>query len=295
LQVALLTADFCHTAKSKVYYCTLRQSEVNAAAAQAYRILGFDVPSETPTTSVAFGSKVTPTVQLIQAADEYLMQKAQKLRPGRNCSRTKLLCFHNAYAHVVAYRLMVLFALRETAEIPLPSAGDGAISYLTEKSSAGRAGGMAAIVTELIAEQIKFYVAHCHAFNRRLGTDCTSKFQHWLNEAVNGRTPLQLRTCSPREVAQPIRTADVLEQVKNVATLAPDAGRKLLENLLRERGVRTEDIDRVLRHEVAGQEACAGVSDSSEFAWRKRVGPILNDIAKELFGSSLSGLAKEIK
>ena len=95
LQVALLTADFCHTAKSKVYYCTLRQSEVNAVAAQAYRILGFDVPSETPTTSVAFGSKVTPTVQLIQAADEYLMQKAQKLRPGRNCSRAKMLCFHN--------------------------------------------------------------------------------------------------------------------------------------------------------------------------------------------------------
>ena len=295
LQVALLTADFCHTAKSKVYYCTLRQSEVNAVAAQAYRILGFDVPSETPTTSVAFGSKVTPTVQLIQAADEYLMQKAQKLRPGRNCSRAKMLCFHNAYSHAVAFRLMVLFALRETAEIPLPAAGDGPVTYLTEKSSAGREGGMAAIVTGLIADQIKFYVAHCQAFNRRLGTDCTSKFQHWLNEAVNRRAPLQLRICSPREVGHPIRTADVLQQVRTVANLAPDAGRKLLENLLRERGVRTEDIDRVLRHEVAGQEACAGVSDSSEFAWRKRVGPILNSIAKELFGSALSGVSKEIK
>lgn len=218
LQVALLTADFCHTAKSKVYYCTLRQHEVNAAAAQAYRILGFDVPTETPTTSAAFGSKVTPTVQLIRAADEFLMRKAEKLRPGRNCSRTKLLCFHNAYAHVVAYRLMVLFALRETAEIPLPVTGDGPISYLTEKSSAGREGGMAAIVTELIADQIKFYVAHCQAFNRRLGTDCTSKFQHWLNEAVNGRAPLQLRICSPREVGQPICTADVLQQVRTVWT-----------------------------------------------------------------------------
>ena len=295
LQVAVLTADFCHTARSKVYYCTLRQHEVNAAAAQAYRILGFDVPSETPTTSVAFGSKVTPTVQLIQAADEYLMQKSQKLRPGRNCNRTKLLCFHNAYSHAVAFRLMVLCALRETAEIPLPAAGDGPVTYLTEKSSAGREGGMAAIVTELLADQIKFHEAHCHALYRRLGTDCTSKFQHWLNEAVNGRAPLQLRICSPREVGQPICTADVLQQVRTVANLAPDAGRKLLENLLRERGVRTEDIDRVLRHEVAGQEACAGVSDSSEFAWRKRVGPILNNIAKELFGSALSGLAKEFK
>lgn len=295
LQVALLTADFCHTAKSKVYYCTLKQTEVNAAAAQAYRILGFDIPSENPTTSVAFGSKVTPTLQLIRAADEFLMRKAEKLRPGRNCSRTKLFCFHNAYAHVVAYRLMVLFALRETAKIPLPSAGDGQVTYLTEKASAGREGGMAAIVTELVADQIKFYVAHCHALKRRLTTDCTSKFQHWLSEVVSGCTPLELRLCSPREVGQPICTADVLQQVRTVANLAPDAGRKLLENLLRERGVRTEDIDRVLRHEVAGQEACAGVSDSSEFVWRKRVGPILNDIAKELFGSALSGLSKEIK
>jgi hypothetical protein len=117
LQVALLTGDFCHTAKSKVYYCTLKQTEVNAAAARAYRILGFDIPSETPTTSVAFGSKVTPTVQLIRAADEYLMRKAEKLRPGRNCSRTKLLCFHNAYSHAVAFRLLVPCLLRGMARL----------------------------------------------------------------------------------------------------------------------------------------------------------------------------------
>jgi hypothetical protein len=295
LQVALLTADFSHAAKSKVYYATLSQTEVNAAAVQAYRILGFELPAAITKAGIAFGSQVTPTTRYIHVANEALIRGAEQLRPGRNCGRAQLIQFHNAYSLVIGFRLMALLALRETSNIHLPSIDDDTIIYLTEKSSAGRAGGMAAIVPELLTDQIKLYAAHCQALNRRLSAGSASPFQRWLVQAVNGQAPLELRVCSTREAAHTLRSADVLRAVHSFVQLAPDFGRKLMENLLRSRGIRTEDIDRTMRHEVAGQEACAGVSDASELAWRKRLCPSLNCIAIELFNTPLSGLAKELK
>jgi hypothetical protein len=295
LLVALLTADLSHTAKSKLYYATVSQSEINAAAARAYSILGFESPGILDRTGIAFGSQVTPTADHIRAADEALVREAEKLRPGRNSSRTQQILFHNAYCRVIAFREMVLLALRETSAIPLPQVDGEHVTYLNEKSSAGRTGGMAAIVPTLLVEQLRLHQVHCITFHRRLASSNSTPFETSLKNAIGNKAHLQLRTCSERECAQPIRTADVLGVEHLPVKLSTDFGRKFMENRLRERGVRTQDIDRVMRHEVVGQETSAGVSDGSEVAWCKRVRPVLDAIAIELFGSAVPGIAKELK
>jgi hypothetical protein len=59
---------------------------------------------------------------------------------------------------------------------------------------------------------------------------------------------------------------------------------------MREMKVMTRDIDRVMRHEVLGQENSTSVADDSEFAWIKRVLPVIETLADKLFTQPLFGL-----
>lgn len=66
-----------------------------------------------------------------------------------------------------------------------------------------------------------------------------------------------------------------------------------MENALRSKGLRTGDIDAVLRHSVLGQSKASSVSDFNLLEWLKRVTPVMDGIAIELFGEVYFGLSKE--
>jgi hypothetical protein len=74
--------------------------------------------------------------------------------------------------------------------------------------------------------------------------------------------------------------------------LAPDVGRKIMENELRLHGARSSDVDAFLRHFTLGQEP-ASVFDSSVLIESvERVRRIQQKVADSLFGPPAVGLSK---
>ena len=81
----------------------------------------------------------------------------------------------------------------------------------------------------------------------------------------------------------PLGSKHVFGTLPSRLRLAPDAGRKLLENDLRELKASAGDIDAVLRHEVKLQAKHSLGVDFQLSAWAQRVVPLLDTLAKKYF------------
>lgn len=295
LLIALLNADFAHAAKSKIYYATISPAEIRRFVSVAYPILGYEPPSTEEAHGIAFGSKVSPTSDQICSTNQALTDFAEGMRPGNKAGLEALLAFHSNYSTLLGFQLLVLLGLRETGHIPLPGRDDVNVLYVAEKSSAGRSGGMAALMPTHLVQSMTLYRAHCKALLMRLHRAKPTPFSEWLNRAAHGDSDLNLCTCSARGLARPVATSQVLTAVGVHTRFSPDLGRKYLENELRQRHVRTEDIDRVLRHDVLGQSVTTGTSDGSEIAWIRRLRPVMDQIAKDLDFKLIRGLGGSAK
>lgn len=287
---ALLTADFANSAKSKIYYATVTPQEWWKFVVEAYEVLGFEAPLPLETQGLAFGSRVTPTSEQIRKTNLALTEDVERARPNTKAGLQALLDFHAAYTRIVAFQALVLLALRESASIALPGCHDTLVLYVDEKSSAGRRGGMAALIPTPFERQVVLYKSHCKALLTRIHVMAPNGFTKWLHKVVQGDSDLDFCTSSVRGLPKPIATGQVLSAVADHTRFAPDLGRKYLENELRLRKVHTEDIDRVLRHDVAGQGAMTGTSDGSEAAWVRRIRPTLDSIAEDLGFRPIPGL-----
>ena len=92
-----------------------------------------------------------------------------------------------------------------------------------------------------------------------------------------------------------VGTHDFLSHLPTDLKLAPDFGRKFLENELRARRLPSHAIDGVLRHSVVGQARNTASSDFVLHGWIGRAGSVIDDIAADLFDAVCHGLAKEVK
>jgi len=291
LLAAVLSSDFAHTGKSKLYYSTISPAEWMASIRRTYQLMSLAPPIAEHITGVAFGSRITPAASLIQSADRKLQGEVEQLRPGRNCSEQALTLFHGAYSKVVGFRLMAILVLRETSAIPLINTLSD-FAYPPEKSSANRQGQLEAIVPSLLADQMRLFKNHCWSFYERLdSTSRATDFGQWLSLAAHGEAK-HLCHCSKTWRAIPVSTKTVLQCTHSVALLAVDFGRKYFENHLRQRGVLTQDVDRCLRHEVKGQEFSSAVAEEIPSAWRRKTQSILNVAATDLFGTAVAGLRR---
>jgi hypothetical protein len=286
LLVSVITANFGHGARSKLYYAQIDDQEMRNALSHAYRCLGFDSPVQLSSREGYFGTALAASIEAVKEADQFNQQRIRALQPARNCSDVEVLReYHNAYTKGVALRDVAALALRTTSKLALPV---GSVWPVGDKVVGGHIGAFAVVCPPFIQEQSRAYNAHCHAMAPRFRPLKESSFRDWLKK----RSSNELRICSPKLKALQVRSIDVVKQVRSVSTLTPDFGRKLLENELRKRGVRTCDIDRMLRHEVQGQEMLSSTSEHSQFAWRQRIEPVLQSILTDIFPSPLFGLSK---
>ncbi len=284
LLTAVLTGDFGHTMKSKLYYCNVNASEIHDAAALAYQLLGFDSPVALTDEPVSLGSPLVPTRSAIVKAAKYNSEAIILSRPSRRVRTVAgLIDFHNIYTLSVALRICFALALRNTSCVILPG---GSIVVITEKAIGGREGGMPVIVPNCIQQQVSFYRAHCTALLNRLPSYSNNEFTNWLRES-----PITtLKSCNYRMKVQHVSSTDAIRSVIEAADLSVDVGRKYFENELRRLGMPTFDIDRVMRHEVVGQASMSSDNFDSIDAWSSRVGQVINRIVLDLFGQPLVGL-----
>jgi hypothetical protein len=170
----------------------------------------------------------------------------------------------------------------------------------------GAEGALPVALCTYTRELISQFRKHCAAVARRLQTmgPKDTPFHLWLLAVVDREQVHLLCMASDVRRIRPVGSADVIGRLPKEHALAPDFGRKLLENQMRRLtgrsaaearkfALRSGDIDAMLRHEVRGQWRNASSSDFVLIEWLRRVTSTLDAIAADAFGKVPSGLSKE--
>ena len=298
LLVSMLSGDFAHVPRSKAYYAAVDPNEFLVATVRLYRAAGWCEPVAMPLGTLAFGCRVVPTAAQIQRLDQWWLMAVNSRLPGKRCSLPHLMAYHNDFMRITGFRLALLLALRERKQCVLRADMDERTDLwipIDDKDVPGFSGALPVPLTRFSARTIGAVRGHCQALASRLRQQGHqySLLAKWCNEVVRRQTvSLLMLVSSPNEL-QPLGTHDFLSLLPEGTAVAPDFGRKYLENALRDQGLRTGDIDAVLRHSVRGQSSANAVSDFHLLHWLNRVTPVMDGIATDLLGEVCFGLARE--
>lgn len=298
LLVCMLSGDFGHIPRSKLYYACVPPQELFEAAAGFYNAAGWGVPAPMPADALAFGCRVVPTHEQIRRIDQWWMQATCSVAPGKHCALAQVLEHHNRFMTLAGFRLAVLFAMREQHQYCLNADVDERIDRwlpVDDKQVPGASGALPVPLTPFAAQTLSAVRAHCSALLARLQKLNLqhSELAKWCDKVVRRQcVPLLMLASAPSRLIS-LGTNDCIGLLPDKLAIAPDFGRKVMENALRGKGLRTGDIDAVLRHSVLGQSKASSVSDFTLLEWLARVTPVMDGIATELFGNVYFGLARE--
>jgi len=277
LLAAVFTADFAATLKSKLYYCRITPAEVVTAANQAYHLLGFE-PCISPKLEASFGTDALSTDADLRQVYERLAAQTVAATPSNNSTVEKLLAHHNHLTHLVGFQISLASALRESKVLPITSGHAACVRTFAvdEKTPADIEGQLEALVPPSMYALLQEYKMHCCELAARLHKKhLITQFTKCLWDIQNTDCAPLLVLAAPSGSAKLLSTSDIL-RTATPTLLAPDFGRKWAENALRKAGMRSTDIDRVLRHEGRGQESMSSASDGCFRSWTRRAGAILD-------------------
>jgi hypothetical protein len=294
----LLSGDFGHAPRSKLYYAVVSKCEVWAAASAYFKQSGWGRPVEEPSGGIGFGSRAVSTQDGLRRATSWLRTEVASMRPARSDRNTaKLLEYHNRYTRLIGFELTMLLALREAKQYGLCADVDETADYwiaVSDKSTPGPEGAMPAPLCHRAKSAIRAYRVHCKAVADRLfsmGHGGSALYQRLRAIEQRGHVAL-LCMATGVETIRPAGSSDVIGVLPDDIRPAPDAGRKWLENALRHAGLRTGDVDGMLRHEVVGQSRSSSTSDFIVLEWAVRVAAAVDAASASILWGALPGLAK---
>ncbi|WP_293237979.1 hypothetical protein, partial [Paludibacterium sp.] len=309
LLAATASNDFSLVPKSKLYYATLSRTEIWAAMNTFFKQIGWLGAEPDRGSGIGFGCRVVPTVDAVRAAATWQLQKVNEVWPARRSDLARLLEFHNRYIRVVAFRLAALLGLREDTCYEIWADIDERTDLwieILDKVVTGAKGALPVPLCRYAKSLIAQFRKHCSAMASRLQTmgHRDTPLHLWFLEVEARERVHLLCLASSVDTIRPAGSADVIGRLPQEHRLAPDFGRKFLENQLRNLTsrpteqarrfrLRSTDIDAVLRHEVQGLWRFASSSDFVLVDWVQRVIPTLGAIADDVFGSVPSGLSKQ--
>lgn len=310
LHAALLSGDFSIVPRSKFHYSMVSTQEFHALEQQVHARLGWgDTVDLLTQDSPGIGCAVVPEREHVRHHDQLLLQAAVALHPAKSINAASLCAFHNAYTLLVAWRLSVLLALRETTAINLDATIDCAIDRWTpvhDKGTRLDRGYQPVPLCDYVVTTIRLYKQHCSAIASRLlhSSPQGTEFSRRCNAVAKSQNTRLLLLATREQTTEPVastaftayNTAAPANQSHNSShtgyALAPDVGRKIMENELRLHGARSSDVDAFLRHFTLGQEP-ASVFDSSVLIESiQRIRRIQQKVADSLMGPPAVGLGK---
>lgn len=309
LLVALVCGDFGIIPRSKLHYARVAASEFHAVEQLVYTQLGLGESSGiVDPDAPGIGCGVVPAPDNIRWHDELLVYAVQTSRPGKAGDLPLLRSFHNAYTALVAWRLSILLALRETQIIELDAGMDAASDTwvpIHDKRTDRDRGFQPVALCPYAAMTVLLYQQHCLATAERAArlAGRRTEFSLWC-ESVGHRSNVRLLsfvTDSDQIKGVPSHAftsttgcpADSHAHVGEAPyVLAPDVGRKVMENELRMQGARSSDIDAHLRHFVQGQEPSSAFDTSVLNEGIQRIAVAQQLVAVSLLGPPEVGLSK---
>lgn len=297
LLACLASGNLTHIPRSKLFYASISNKELGTTLDNFYQQAGWGPASEVPPSTLSFGSRVVPTWRTMQAIDEDLKAKTTRAHPGKHASLETLLQYHGVFMKWAASRLVVLLALRESKAYEIHASSHephGHWILVNDKEVIGGLGAMPQPLTEVCAQIMRAIRAHCEALHRRFVTlgQGHSELARWAKQVSrHGNVPLLCLAQTEKHI-RTLGTADILGSLPSAIKVAPDWGRKFMENQLRHEGMHSSEIDAFLRHTVPGQVPMCSTSIAHTGTQWRRINQAISNIAQQLWNTPLQGLAK---
>lgn len=294
LMASVISGRFWHIPKSKLYYMTLPRGELQTGFDRFYKLAGWGCAVALQG-GLAFGSAVVPSIEAIKAHDLVLQQACADLQPGKHAGLARLIEHHNRFMRLVGFRLSCMLALRESAGIDLTASVDEREHRWVAVYDKDVLHPLPMPISAFARETFRAVRAHCRALRGRLIAldEGKSALARWCQAVSNHEAvPLLQQARSTSEpFALPTRT--FLQPHDDTPRLPPDFGRKLMENELRRQGLRSGEVDALLRHDVEGQSMLSSTAHHQRQATWVRTTQAVDRVAALCFGAVVYGLAKE--
>jgi|GEM_PF-5879929 len=295
---ACICADFSLIGSARMYYSRLTGREIHTGCSRLYAGIGWGTPGMDAEHLPCVGSRAMLRLDGAQHLFATLAGAVISCPPGRNAHIDRLL---NHHAHFVRYSVALISfcaGLREVQCYRLLAAdllhGQDQV-VVHDKQGGDPLMAQPALLNSLIKEQIRLYAAHARALVQRLqrlddrhGLLLAQR----LRASLDGEGPLFL-TVSSGGTVHAAGAHFTWREVQESVRVPPNVGRHFWQNVLRERGLSSRDIDGFMRHRVVGLERNTNSQVSVPRHSFDRIEAIQLAVLRELGIQALPGLRKE--
>lgn len=269
LTAALVCNDFALVPGSKLYYALAERGAVWDGATTLFAALGWGQPVALAA-GPACGSRIVPARAAVAEWLSWMAAELQRLTPGRRCHVERLVAHHNAYARCCASVAVFLLAARESRRLPFTTCNlspDAEFASFVDKRTGVIPGALWQPMSPLLRAQVRLWLAHCVAFERRLaklGLPGNHGLMTMLRSFNGGEElPMFFAVPGPKLSPMALGSADLAKWWPEPYRFSTDFGRHFFETELRASGVASSRIDLVLRHLTQAVEPhCSSHGDS---------------------------------
>ncbi len=256
---ACIAADFSLIGSARMYYSRLTGRDVHDGCAKLYEGIGWGAPKMDAKQLPPLGSRTTLHLKGVEYLFHSLAEAVTASQPGRNAQPPRLLEHHAHFTRYCTSLISFCAGLREVQCYRLLANellhGQDQI-VVHDKQGGDALMAQPALINRICKEQIRLYAAHASALAQRLqrrADDDGLELANGLRSALQGKGHLFLTTSSSGSV-HAAGAQFTWRDVPESSRVPPNVGRHFWQNVLRERGLSSRDIDCFMRHRVVGLE-----------------------------------------
>ena len=256
---ACLTTDFSLIGSARMYYARLTGREIHTGCTRLYGGMGWGMPTMEAEQLPPLGSRASLHLDGVKHLFSALAEAVTASLPGRNAHALRLLEHHIHFTRYSAALISFCAGLREVQCYRLLAEellyGQDQI-VVHDKQGGDVLMAQPALLNAQVREQICLYAAHARALVQRLqrlNDRHGLLLAQRLRIAVEGTGPLFL-TLSPSVAVHAAGAHFTWREMPESIRVPPNVGRHFWQNVLRERGLSSRDIDSFMRHRVVGLE-----------------------------------------
>ncbi|MBP3981140.1 hypothetical protein J8G26_10420 [Acidovorax sp. JG5] len=295
---ACVGADFSLIGSARMYYARLTGREIHTGCTRLYAGIGWGVPVMDAEHLPSLGSRATLRPDGAKHLFSALAEAVTASRPGRNAHAPRLLAHHTHFTRYCVALICFCAGLRDVQCYRLLAEellwGQDQI-VVHDKQGGDALMAQPTLLNALTREQIRLYAAHARALVQRLQRINDRQvlvLAQELRNALAGTGPLFLTLSSSGTVLAAgahFTWREVPESIK----VPPNIGRHFWQNVLRERGLSSRDIDSFMRHRVVGLERNTNSQVSVPRQTLDRIETTQLAVMREIGIQALTGLRRE--
>ncbi|QKD45735.1 hypothetical protein HF896_19875 [Alicycliphilus denitrificans] len=295
---ACVATDFSLIGSARMYYARLTGREIHTGCTRLFAGIGWGVPVMDAVHLPSLGSRATLHPDGAKHLFSALAEAVTASRPGRNAHSGRLLEHHTHFTRYCVALICFCAGLREIQCYRLLAEellhGQDQI-VVHDKQGGDALMAQPALLNAQAREQIRLYAAHARALVRRLqrlndrqGLVLAQRLRIALEDA--GSLFLTLRSSGTVLAAGAHFTwREVPESIR----VPPNVGRHFWQNVLRERGLSSRDIDSFMRHRVVGLERNTNSQVGIPRQTLDRIEATQLAVMREIGIQTLAGLCRE--